>query len=72
VHEAEDRVNLIVIQVQTLALAIADLAAQAPRLAQGGFFQASGRLQAVGGEVLVGDAVLPEVMLQPAAVGQAA
>src|SRR5262249_31351390 len=49
---------------------VADLAAQAPGLLQGGLLQACGDLPAVGGEVLVGDAVGPEVVLQAAAVGE--
>jgi hypothetical protein len=53
-------------------VAVADLAALLPRQAHGGLLQAGGDLQAVGGEVLVGDALGPEVALQAAAVGEVA
>jgi hypothetical protein len=42
---------------------VADLAAELPRLTQGGFFEAGGDLEAVGSEVLERDAVDPEVVL---------
>jgi hypothetical protein len=125
VHEAEDGMDLVVVQVQALALAVADLqlaglvvlvdleghagidaaqhadeafadvvaggdlpgdvlfavlgrievtdlAAQLLRLAQGGGFEASGYLQAMGREVLVGDAVDPQIVLQAAGVAEVA
>jgi hypothetical protein len=51
---------------------VSDLAAQLLGLAQGGFFQLRGNLLAVLGEILVGDAVGPEVVPQSLGVRDAA
>src|SRR5207302_5347718 len=51
---------------------VADLAALLPGLAERSLFQAGGHLQAVGREILIGNAVDPQVVLEAAAVGQVA